>query len=112
MTSDRPYRKALPIKHAINELREFTGTQFDPHVVEAFIKVLEKELYVQALEKKELKETSDIRLGMYKAQRKLKQALEKQVEDLKITDCHCSAEETTGWTTSRLCNVRGKIQKK
>ena len=48
MTSDRPYRKALPIKHAINELREFTGTQFDPHVVEAFIKVLEKEAEAQA----------------------------------------------------------------
>ena len=36
-------------------------------------------------------------------------ALEKQVGQ---TDCNCSAEETTGWTTFRLCNICGKIQKK
>ena len=39
-------------------------------------------------------------------------ALEKQNKELKITDCNCSAEETTGWTTFRLCNICGKIQEK
>ena len=33
-------------------------------------------------------------------------------EELEKTDCHCSAEETTGWTTFRLCNICGKIQAK
>jgi HD-GYP domain-containing protein (c-di-GMP phosphodiesterase class II)/HAMP domain-containing protein len=37
MTSDRPYRAALPVADALRELRAAAGTQFDPAVVEAFI---------------------------------------------------------------------------
>ncbi|MFH1380163.1 MAG: HD domain-containing phosphohydrolase [bacterium] len=44
MTSDRPYRKALPTEHAVDELRAYAGTQFDPRVVEAFVKVLERDV--------------------------------------------------------------------
>lgn len=33
MLSDRPYRKALPIDKVYSELREFSGTQFDPKIV-------------------------------------------------------------------------------
>jgi len=40
MTSDRPYRKALPISQAQAELRQGAGSQFDPRVVEAFIQIL------------------------------------------------------------------------
>ncbi|MBI5674795.1 MAG: HD domain-containing protein [Nitrospirae bacterium] len=43
MTSDRPYRPAPGREHAISELKRCSGTQFDPKVVEAFLKVLEKE---------------------------------------------------------------------
>ena len=39
MTSDRPYRKALGREKAIAELQKGAGTQFDPAVVEAFLKV-------------------------------------------------------------------------
>ncbi|MFZ5633888.1 MAG: HD-GYP domain-containing protein [Bacillota bacterium] len=42
MTSDRPYRKAMTEKEAIEELKRNAGTQFDPAVVEAFLKVLAK----------------------------------------------------------------------
>jgi len=42
MTSDRPYRKALPHKVAIAELKRFAGTQFDPMVVGAFLINIEK----------------------------------------------------------------------
>jgi putative nucleotidyltransferase with HDIG domain len=38
MTTDRPYRKGLPIQTAIEELRKLSGTQFDGKVVEAFIR--------------------------------------------------------------------------
>ncbi|MEA1870856.1 MAG: HD-GYP domain-containing protein [Candidatus Bipolaricaulota bacterium] len=41
MTSDRPYRLALPQGEACWELRRNAGTQFDPRVVEAFLTVLE-----------------------------------------------------------------------
>ena len=37
MTSDRPYRKALPHQVAVAELKRFAGTQFDPMVVGAFL---------------------------------------------------------------------------
>jgi HD-GYP domain-containing protein (c-di-GMP phosphodiesterase class II) len=37
MTSDRPYRQALPIEEALAELRRGTGTQFWPTAVEAFL---------------------------------------------------------------------------
>jgi HD-GYP domain-containing protein (c-di-GMP phosphodiesterase class II) len=40
MTTDRPYRKALPPNTAVAELKTCSGTQFDPKVVEAFIIVL------------------------------------------------------------------------
>lgn len=47
MTSDRPYRKALPLEVAISELRKGSGTQFHPKVVETFIKILEQEQETQ-----------------------------------------------------------------
>jgi len=39
MTSDRPYRKALPYEAARAEIRKFSGTQFDPKVVEVFLTI-------------------------------------------------------------------------
>jgi HD-GYP domain-containing protein (c-di-GMP phosphodiesterase class II) len=35
MTTDRPYRKAMPLDAALAELRRCSGTDFDPEVVEA-----------------------------------------------------------------------------
>lgn len=37
MTSDRPYRKALPYEVARAEILKYSGTQFDPDVVKAFL---------------------------------------------------------------------------
>ncbi|MFC1703357.1 HD domain-containing phosphohydrolase [Candidatus Omnitrophota bacterium] len=42
MTSDRPYRKALSLEKATDELKRNSGSQFDPGVVDAFLKVLER----------------------------------------------------------------------
>jgi len=43
MTSDRPYRRALPPETAITELLHCAGTQFDPAVVQALADALEAE---------------------------------------------------------------------
>ena len=40
MTSDRPYRKALPDDVAREELAANAGTQFDPRAVEAVLAVV------------------------------------------------------------------------
>ncbi|TMB75242.1 MAG: HD-GYP domain-containing protein [Chloroflexi bacterium] len=40
MTTERPYREAMPSKTALRELRANAGTQFNPVVVEAFIAVV------------------------------------------------------------------------
>lgn len=37
MTTDRPYRQALGLREVIDELKRFSGKQFDPDVVEAFV---------------------------------------------------------------------------
>ncbi len=41
MTSDRPYRRALTTMDALNEILKFSGSQFDPLVVEAFLDIYE-----------------------------------------------------------------------
>lgn len=40
MTADRPYRAALSLEQAVDELRNCSGTQFDEQVVEAFVREL------------------------------------------------------------------------
>jgi putative nucleotidyltransferase with HDIG domain len=40
MTSDRPYRRALPAQKAREEILSNAGSQFDPRVVEAFLNCL------------------------------------------------------------------------
>jgi putative nucleotidyltransferase with HDIG domain len=42
MTSDRAYRKAMPVSEALAELRRARGTQFDPSVVDALIANIER----------------------------------------------------------------------
>ncbi|TKK88530.1 HD-GYP domain-containing protein [Herbidospora galbida] len=43
MTSDRSYRKAKPQEEAVAELRKWSGTQFDPIMVGAFIRALDRD---------------------------------------------------------------------
>jgi len=44
MVSNRPYKKAMNINDAIDEIKKLSGSQFDPVVVEAFLKINSKEL--------------------------------------------------------------------
>ena len=39
MTSDRPYRKGMPIEKAIKIIRENRGSQFDPDIADIFIEL-------------------------------------------------------------------------
>ncbi len=49
MMVDRPYRKALTQEEAIDELERGRGTQFDPQVVDAFMRVLRKDSLSQVI---------------------------------------------------------------
>ena len=42
MISDRPYRKATTIAEALKEISRCRGTQFDPQIVDAFLRVRER----------------------------------------------------------------------
>jgi len=41
MISDRPYRKALTLPEACEELKKNSGTQFDPEIVGVFMRIME-----------------------------------------------------------------------
>jgi HD-GYP domain-containing protein (c-di-GMP phosphodiesterase class II) len=43
MTSDRPYRRAMPVEMALGEIRAGAGTQFDPEVTDAFLALAEED---------------------------------------------------------------------
>jgi putative nucleotidyltransferase with HDIG domain len=43
MTSDRPYRRALPLERVVEEIERFRGTQFDPAAADAFLRIVERE---------------------------------------------------------------------
>ncbi|MFA9397187.1 MAG: HD-GYP domain-containing protein [Clostridiaceae bacterium] len=42
MATDRPYRKALPKQKILEEIKNNSGTQFNPKVVDAYLKYIEK----------------------------------------------------------------------
>ncbi len=42
LTSDRPYRPAMPAKWVLEHIRSLAGTHLDPQVVDLFLKVLKK----------------------------------------------------------------------
>jgi|SRR5579863_7339522 HD-GYP domain-containing protein (c-di-GMP phosphodiesterase class II) len=44
MVSSRPYREGLPVDEAIRRLRESSGTQFDPAVVQSFVQIARLEM--------------------------------------------------------------------
>ena len=43
LTSNRPYRKAYSKKEAMNIIKKGAGTQFDPRIVDTFLKIVKKE---------------------------------------------------------------------
>ncbi|QOR68366.1 HD domain-containing protein [Cytobacillus suaedae] len=44
MTSDRPYRKGMPVSKALQILEEGKGTQWDPRFIDIFINIMNTEL--------------------------------------------------------------------
>ncbi len=48
MTTDRPYRSALTYERVVEELRKYSGKQFDPELVEAAVRSGSIKAIVQA----------------------------------------------------------------
>jgi HD-GYP domain-containing protein (c-di-GMP phosphodiesterase class II) len=55
MTTDRPYRKRLPLAEVLEDFRANTGTQFEPAVVCAFCRAFLKEIEGTSKEKRLMK---------------------------------------------------------
>ena len=43
MSSDRPYRKGLPLEAVMQELQKYSGSQFDPNCVDVCLRLIERE---------------------------------------------------------------------
>ncbi len=44
MTSSRPYRKAMSVKEALEEIKRCKGTQFDPEIADLFIEIMQDKI--------------------------------------------------------------------
>jgi HD-GYP domain-containing protein (c-di-GMP phosphodiesterase class II) len=44
MTNDRPYRKAISVQEALEELRKGSGSQFDPQLVQHFLAIMPSDI--------------------------------------------------------------------
>lgn len=55
ITTDRPYRKAMPLKNAIKIMREERGNAFDPNLFDLFMDKKDK-LYLKYIDQKKLEE--------------------------------------------------------
>jgi HD-GYP domain-containing protein (c-di-GMP phosphodiesterase class II) len=69
ITSDRPYRKGRPMSVARDEIRRCAGTQFDPALAEAFLRIPETEWQrirqeVEAMEETEVQRWHAHPLGL------------------------------------------------
>jgi putative two-component system response regulator len=42
LTSERPYKRAWPVDDALGEIKRQSGRQFDPRVVEAFLRTVDR----------------------------------------------------------------------
>jgi len=65
MASDRPYHRAMTVKEIIIEIKRCSGTQFDPLIVDAFIRILERQgeqLIVNSARYVQLKHTEPLQL--------------------------------------------------
>lgn len=49
MTSDRPYRRALSIQRALQEIKAVSGSQLDPHIASLFVRLIKKNLSARGL---------------------------------------------------------------
>lgn len=47
ITSTRPYQPALPLSYALDEMVRYSGTQFDPSVVEAVVALASNDSWVR-----------------------------------------------------------------
>ena len=45
MTTERPYKKSLSVREAIEEIKQNSGTQFDPRVVHAFVELAKEKKF-------------------------------------------------------------------
>ncbi|MCX7771444.1 MAG: HD-GYP domain-containing protein, partial [Proteobacteria bacterium] len=50
MTSDRPYRKGMPMEDALIELQRCRGTQFDPEITDQFINMIKDTIIEEVID--------------------------------------------------------------
>ena len=53
IVSERPYKKAMPVSYALDQLRNQAGTNFDPDLIEKFCSIIDMDGNIQLPEPRE-----------------------------------------------------------
>ena len=48
LTSERPYKRAWSVDEALEEIKRQSGRQFDPRVVDAFLRTVDRQMSLRA----------------------------------------------------------------
>ena len=91
MTSNRVYRNCMDTDYVVNEMKKGRGTQFDPEVVDAFMRLIDKK--VIDLDALYAQKQIEIQQADQEAQAELKRRVE---EDKKIQEAQMKEEEKKG----------------
>ena len=90
MTSNRVYRNCMDTDYVVKEIQNGRGTQFDPDVVDAFMRLIEKKI----IDLDELYAQKQIEIQQAEADQEAQAELKRRVEeDKKIQEAQLKSEE-------------------
>ena len=90
MTSNRVYRNCMDTDYVVKEIQNGRGTQFDPDVVDAFMRLIEKKI----IDLDELYAQKQIEIQQAEADQEAQAELKRRVEeDKKIQEAQMKEEK-------------------
>ncbi|MCI0421949.1 MAG: HD domain-containing protein [Acidobacteria bacterium] len=61
--SERPYKKAMPVSYALDQLRNQAGTNFDPDLIETFCSIVDADGNIRVPNKESFQRSSQVQVS-------------------------------------------------